>query len=213
MKNALQAILLGLCLSTCATTAGAQSILDQSKDDLLKDFDAGKSLSAPPLAGPQGANAAGQRSWAPQGSNPGSNTQGNYAPGSYQFPAQPKGLIQRLIEGAMNAVSVYSNDSGGTQIKAPFVNVNTSGPNPGVKVKAPFVNYDSINGASVKAPFVNVGNDGAIKVKAPFVNINHGYNQNQNNGQTNPSDSQSGFPNCGAPNNQYPNSDQGSSLR
>ncbi|MCC7529937.1 MAG: hypothetical protein IT342_15545 [Candidatus Melainabacteria bacterium] len=163
MKNALQtATLVACCVSLCCASSQAQSILNQSNDDLLKGFEAGKSLTAPSLSGPASVGPA-QPTWAPQGSAPGANTgaaapgvlpQNSSPPGTYQPPPQllgqpqvQKGLLQRVIEGAMNAVNVSSNDAEGTHVKVPFVNVDVGGKN-----------------------------QGGVKVKAPFVNINRGYN-------------------------------------
>jgi hypothetical protein len=172
MKNALQtATLVACCVSLCGTSSQAQSILNQSNDELLKGFDAGKSLTAPSLSGPT-SFAPAQPTWAPQGSVPGSNTgagrpgvfpQSPSPPGAYQPPPQllgqpqvQKGLLQRVIEGAMNAVNVSSNDADGTHVKVPFVNVDVGGKNQGgVKVKAPFVNINrGYNGTNAKG---NVG--------------------------------------------------------
>ncbi|MBA3855455.1 MAG: hypothetical protein C0507_00980 [Cyanobacteria bacterium PR.3.49] len=159
MKSATKAsFFVALCFSIASTAAGAQSILNQSKDDLLKDFDAGKSLTAPPINGPAntppptwapgpqtlGSQSAGaQPSGAPMQTSP---FQGNYGQGAtagaYQFPGQQKPLLKRLIEGAMNAVNVSSNDTDGTHVKVPFVDVNVGGQAQGVKVKAPFVNIN-----------------------------------------------------------------------
>ena len=184
MKTAWQtSILVTFSVSLIGTSALAQSILNQSNDDLLKGFDAGKSLTAPSLSGP--AVAVPAPTWAPQSSAPGSTAgvgaQNGSPPGAYQFPPQllspgqpQKGMLQRIIEGAMNAVNVSSTDADGTHVKVPFVNVDVGGKGSGVKVKAPFVNYDTDHGAKVHAPFVKVGKDDGVKVKAPFVNINRG---------------------------------------
>lgn len=181
MKSATKAsFLVALCFSIASTAAGAQSILNQSKDDLLKDFDAGKSLTAPPINGPvntppptwaPGSQPVGSQPAAaqPSGAPAQSPFQGNYGQGAtagaYQFPGQQKPLLKRLIEGAMNAVNVSSNDTDGTHVKVPFVDVNVGGQTQGVKVKA---------------PFINVQGKGGVKVKAPFVNINHGYQEHSN---------------------------------
>ena len=174
MKSATKAsFLVALCFSIASTAAGAQSILNQSKDDLLKDFDVGKSLTAPPINGPVNTPPP---SWAP-GSQPvgrqpagvqpsgapvQSPFQGNYGQGAtageYQFPGQQKPLLKRLIEGAMNAVNVSSNDTEGTHVKVPFVDVNVGGQAQGVKVKAPFVNINrgyQGGSASTSAPPVS----------------------------------------------------------
>ena len=177
MTKVLKASMLAaVCFSLCGTNAFAQSILNQSKDDLLKEFDTGKTLTAPPQFSGSGSPAA-QPSWAPtqpgapapqtgkpQGANsPPSNPQapallGNYGQGPN--PSQPqKGLMQRIIEGAMNAVNVTSNDTDGTHVKVPFVNVDVGGQSPGVNVKAPFTKYNT---------------DDGIRIKGPFVDINHG---------------------------------------
>jgi hypothetical protein len=164
MKSAAKAsFLVALCFSISSTAAGAQSILNQSKDDLLKDFDVGKSLTAPPVNGPTNAP---QPTWAPgpqgAGQQPAgaplqtSPLMGNYnqgaSPGSYQFPAQQKPLLKRLIEGAMNAVNVSSNDTDGTHVKVPFVNVDVGGQAQGVRVKAPFVNINRGYNSAQTAP-------------------------------------------------------------
>lgn len=237
MTNVLKASMLAaVCFSLCGTNAYSQSILNQSKDDLLKDFDVGKTLTAPPQftgngnpapqptwapnqpsgAAPQGANpqAAGQQGIYPQGNNPpGSNPQppallGNYGQGPYQYQPQ-KGLMQRIIEGAMNAVNVTSNDTDGTHIKAPFINVDVGGQGPAVKVKAPFVKYDSDNGPQVKAPFTKYNMDDGIRIKAPFVDINHGGKGGKKTAPIAPQDP----PQDPQKNPQYGTGDQGSSLR
>jgi len=166
MKNAAKAsLLIALCFSISSLGASAQSILNQSKDDLLKDFDAGKSLTAPPINGPANTPAP---TWAP---SQGSSGPAAAAPSAYQFPAQQKPLLQRLFEGAMNAVNVSSNDTDGTHVKVPFVNVDVGGQTSGVRVKAPFINYNTKDGAKVKAPFVNYDSHDGARVKAPFVNV------------------------------------------
>ncbi|MBA3992697.1 MAG: hypothetical protein C0469_04160, partial [Cyanobacteria bacterium DS2.3.42] len=72
MKIALPpTILIALCLSIGAASAQGTSILNQSNDDLLKGFDAGKSLTAPALSGPATNNGPAP-SWAPQSAAPGS---------------------------------------------------------------------------------------------------------------------------------------------
>jgi hypothetical protein len=191
MRSNLKAsVLAALCFSLCSSNAFAQTILNQSKDDLLKDFDVGKTLTAP--AGPQFSgtgNPAPPASWAPQsspqttpqtGKPPGTIPQvgsaqpagliGNYGQGPYQSPPQ-KRILQRIIEGAMNAVNVSNTEGSGTHVKAPFVDVNVGGPE-GVRVKAPFVKYNSNDGAAVKAPFVKYNSAGGTSVKAPLVNVN-----------------------------------------
>ncbi len=182
MKSALKASVWAvISISLCGSQAFAQTILNQSKDDLLKDFDVGKSLTAP--AGPQFSgtnNPAPPASWAPESKTnaippAGAGAQppgliGNYAQGPNQT-TQQKGILQRIIEGAMNAVNVSNNDGNGTHVKAPFVDVNVGGPD-GVRVKAPFVKYNSDEGARVKAPFVKYNSADGAQVKAPFVNIN-----------------------------------------
>lgn len=177
-------VLAALCFSLCGSNAFAQTILNQSKDDLLKDFDVGKTLIAP--AGPQFSgtgNPAPTPTWSPQnqpsaapqtgkplGGTPQTGLIGNYAQGPYQSPPQ-KPILQRIIEGAMNAVNVSNSDANGTHVKAPFVDVNVGGPE-GVRVKAPFVKYNSAEGAQVKAPFVQYNNAAGTSVKAPFANVN-----------------------------------------
>lgn len=210
MKSEFKASLLAaVYFSLCGTSAFSQSILNQSKDDLLKDFDVGKTLTAPP--GPQfsgTANPAPPANWAPnkqsgngpqtglpQGFSPNAGlpantapqvlnqqvgqqnapTQspvllGNYGQGPNQNPPQ-KRLLQRIIEGAMNAVNISKTDGNGTHVKAPFVDVNVGGPD-GVKVKAPFVKYNADEGPQVKAPFVKYNSADGAQVKAPLVNIN-----------------------------------------
>lgn len=214
MKSALKAsVMVAVCSSLLGTSAFAQSILNQSKDDLLKDFDVGKSLTAPPVPQfsgtanppppatwapktPPGAAAQSQPAPAPQsqdGSRPQTqpglathgasappSTQplspqaagliGNYTQGPDQNPQQ-KRLLQRIIEGAMNAVNVSNSEANGTHVKVPFVDVNVGGPD-GVRVKAPFVKYNCDEGAQVKAPFVKYNSADGAKIKAPFVNIN-----------------------------------------
>lgn len=209
-------ILVAACFSMCGTEAFAQNILNQSKDDLLKDFDIGKTLTAPP--GPQFSgtqNPPAPASWAPknqpnaaapragthagqgaalQGASQqgaaqqGATTQGaapqglnapvtnppvllgNYSQDPSINPPQ-KRLLQRIIEGAMNAVNVSNTDGNGTHVRVPFVDVNVGGPE-GVKVKAPFVKYNCDDGAQVKAPFVKYNSADGAQVKAPFVNVN-----------------------------------------
>lgn len=224
MKNAAKAsILVALCISITGMAAGAQNLLNQSKDDLLKDFDVGKSLTAPPINGPvttppptwsPGSQSAGQQAGTQPAGGPEQTSPllGNYgqgaSPGSYQFPGQQKPLLKRIIEGAMNAVNVSSNDTDGTHVKVPFVDVNVGGQSQGVKVKAPFVNYNTQDGAQVKAPFVNLQGKGGVKVKAPFVNINHG---NPGNSHAAAPAAQHANPAPAAVPNILPN--QGSSLR
>ncbi|PZM82655.1 MAG: hypothetical protein DKT66_11720 [Candidatus Melainabacteria bacterium] len=214
------AILVAAGFSMWGTQAFAQNILNQSKDDLLKDFDIGKTLTAPP--GPQFSgtqNPPAPASWAPknqtgtaapgvsqnagthagqgaalqgaaqqggtsqsgvqQGFTPqGLNTPvtnppallGNYSQDPSINPPQ-KRLLQRIIEGAMNAVNVSNTDGNGTHVKVPFVDVNVGGPE-GVKVKAPFVKYNCDDGAQVKAPFVKYNSADGAQVKAPFVKVN-----------------------------------------
>lgn len=168
---------LALCL--VGNAAFSQSILNQSKDDLLKDFAAtsgGTSGAAHPQNGQfPPANSMGPRGFAPIStpidpgnlSNP-SNSSNSASPsvqypGGYQFPASSKSMMQRLIEGAMSAVNVSNTNENGTNIKVPFVNVNVGGKEGKLRVKAPFMDLDSANG---------------VNVKAPFVNINRGFNGN-----------------------------------
>ncbi len=170
MKIALPpTILIALCVSIGAASAQGTSILNQSNDDLLKGFDAGKSLTAPALSGPATNNGPAP-SWAPQSAAPGSNSS-TYQPPP-QLMGQPqvqKGLLQRVIEGAMNAVNVSSNDADGTHVKLPFVNVDVGPAHSGVNVKAPFIKYSTQEGASVKAPFVNIHHGGKSKDRSPVV--------------------------------------------
>lgn len=203
-------ILVAVCFSMCGTEAFGQNILNQSKDDLLKDFDIGKTLTAPP--GPQFSgtpNPPAPANWAPKNqpnaAAPGAGTHagqgaalqgaapqglnapvtnppvllGNYSQDPSINPPQ-KRLLQRIIEGAMNAVNVSNTDGNGTHVKVPFVDVNVGGPE-GVKVKAPFVKYNCDDGAQVKAPFVKYNSADGAQVKAPFVNVN---SQNTNQGSS-----------------------------
>lgn len=193
-------ILVAVCFSMCGTEAFGQNILNQSKDDLLKDFDIGKTLTAPP--GPQFSgtpNPPAPANWAPK-TQPATSVQGSAQQGTVPQGTAPQGvnapannppvllgnysqdpsinppqkrLLQRIIEGAMNAVSVSNNDGNGTHVKVPFVDVNVGGPE-GVKVKAPFVKYNCDEGAQVKAPFVKYNSADGTKVKAPFVKYNSG---------------------------------------
>ena len=225
MTNVLKASMLAaVCFSIVGTQAHSQAILSQSKDDLLKEFDAGKSLTAPPQFSGSTSDAP-QPTWAP--ASPGSAGatppnqpfQGNYskAPGAYQFPGQaPKPLLKRIIEGAMNAVNVTSNDTDGTHVKVPFVNIDLGGQSPGVKVKAPFVKYDSDNGADVKAPFAKYNSDDGLRIKGPFVDINHG-GKNSNTkapaAQKNPPTAPLQEPSRDRPVLQNSTGEQGSSLK
>lgn len=186
-------ILVAVCFSMCGSEVFGQNILNQSKDDLLKDFDIGKTLTAPP--GPQFSgtqNPPAPASWAPK-TQPATSVQGSAqqgtAPQGVNAPANnppvllgnylqdpsinppQKRLLQRIIEGAMNAVNVSNNDGNGTHVKVPFVDVNVGGPE-GVKVKAPFVKYNCDEGAQVKVPFVKYNSADGAQVKAPFVNVN-----------------------------------------
>ncbi len=167
MKTALPAsILIALCTSIGAASAQGSSILNQSNDDLLKGFDAGKSLTAPALSGPA-TNSGPAPTWAPQTTAPGSNTSTYQPPPQLMGQPVQKGLLQRVIEGAMNAVNVSSNDADGTHVKLPFVNVDVGPAHSGVNVKAPFVKYNTADGASVKAPFVNIHHGGKGKAGGP----------------------------------------------
>lgn len=167
MKTALPAtILIALCASIGAASAQGSSILNQSNDDLLKGFDAGKTLTAPSLSGP-GTNNAPAPTWAPQSSAPGSNSSTYQPPPQLMGQPVQKGLLQRVIEGAMNAVNVSSNETDGTHVKLPFVNVDVGPAHSGVNVKAPFIKYNTQEGASVKAPFVNIHHGGKSKAGSP----------------------------------------------
>lgn len=228
MNRAIRAsLLIVTCTTICGNSAYGQSILNQNKDDLLKDFDIGKGLSAPGLPA---QNSSPTPTWAP-GSQPGTgaaNAGSNIpstlaAPGSpalqgstvtpgYQLPAAlmngpQKGLVQRLIEGAMNAVNVSHDQTNGTHVKVPFVNVDVGGQGPGgLQIKAPFVKYDSGTGPQIKAPFVkfNCAQPAANSVPAastfPIA-------------PTAVSGASNGAMNGTAPGNQCQPPEQGSSLR
>lgn len=151
-------VVAAFCLCLLGSAAFSQSILNQSKDDLLKDFastSGGTTAGATPAGGTITGSATPGAPLDP--ANP------SVAYPNYQFPAQSKSVVQRLIEGAMSAVNVSNTNDKGTNIKVPFVNVNVGGRDGKLRVKAPFLDLDSANG---------------VNVKAPFININRGFNGN-----------------------------------
>lgn len=151
-------VVAAFCLCLLGSAAFSQSILNQSKDDLLKDF-ASTGGGTTGGATPSGGTITGTASPVA----PVDPTSPSVAYPNYQFPAQSKSVVQRLIEGAMSAVNVSNTNDKGTNIKVPFVNVNVGGRDSKLRVKAPFLDLDSANG---------------VNVKAPFININRGFNGN-----------------------------------
>lgn len=123
--------------------ASAQGILNQSGDQLLKDFNVDPSQLPPQYAQSAPAPATG-------------TPQSYPAPAQSQFlPSQSggggaKSTLLRVLSGAIPKVDV--DNAGGVRVKAPFVNVNVGNGQHDVRVSAPFVNYNTGQGANVHVP-------------------------------------------------------------
>ncbi len=141
--------------------ASAQGILNQSGDQLLKDFNVDPSQLPPQYAQSAPAPATG-------------TPQSYPAPAQSQFlPSQPggggaKSTLLRVLSGAIPKVDVDS--AGGVRVKAPFVNVNVGNGQHDVRVSAPFVNYNTGQGANVHVPgILNVNPQSAAPQGVPYT--------------------------------------------
>lgn len=131
-----------------ATAQG--SILNQSGDELLKDFGLDPSQLPPQYAksAPSPAPAAPGTALAPTQPQSPTTAQGQF------LQSQPgggaKSTLLRMLSGAIPKVDV--DKAGGVKVKAPFVNVNVGNGQHHVQVSAPFVNYNTGQGARVHVP-------------------------------------------------------------
>lgn len=139
--------------------ASAQGILNQSGDQLLKDFNVDPNQLPPQYAQSAPAPATG-------------TPQSYPAPVQSQFlPSQPggaKSTLLRVLSGAIPKVDV--DNAGGVRVKAPFVNVNVGNGQHDVRVSAPFVNYNTAQGANVHVPgILNVNPQSAAPQGVPYT--------------------------------------------